>query len=183
MPGTRQRHKGHCSPHSLAASSSSSTPECIQLQHTRVQPRPMLPTTPLWGGGGFFPSIAYGRPEAVISVAPIWPAQRCIARHCTTLHSTALHCTAQYCSARHRVALLYAALHSTAAHRTARALNCAASPWHEHPPQRASTQACPTRLGHAPSSLSPALLRADGREARPIPPPPASIPAPPAPSQ
>lgn len=158
-------------------------PGCqLQLQHTRVQPRPMLPTTPLWGGG-FFPSIAYGRPEAVISVAPIWPAQRCIARHCTTLHSTALHCTAQYCSARHRVALLYAALHSTAAHRTARALNCAASPWHEHPPQRASTQACPTRLGHAPSSLSPALLRADGREARPIPPPPASIPAPPAPSQ
>lgn len=156
------------------SASSSSTPECSRGQC--FPPR-------LSGGGGFFPSIAYGRPEAVISVAPIWPAQRCIARHCTTVHSTALHCTAQYCSARHRIALLYAALHSTAAHRTARALNCAASPWHEHPPQRASTQACPTRLGHAPSSLSPALLRADGREARPIPPPPASIPAPPAPSQ
>lgn len=27
-------------------------PGCqLQLQHTRVQPRPMLPTTPLWGGG------------------------------------------------------------------------------------------------------------------------------------
>lgn len=69
--------------------------------------------------GGFFPSTAYGRPEAVISVAPIWPAQRCIARHCTTLHSTALHCTAQYCTAQHRVALHSTTLHSSALLSTA----------------------------------------------------------------